>query len=54
MAKVAFGKRKELMTGGLSKRTKKRIIMTLAWSVVLYGAETWDIKKGGSKEIGSF
>ena len=40
MAKDAFSKRKDLLSGGLSRVVKKRIIKSMVWSVALYGAET--------------
>ena len=46
MAKEAFNKRKELLTRRMrtknekNENLKKRIIKTLIWSVLLYGAET--------------
>ena len=45
LGKEAFTKRGELMRGGLSKNLKKRLVKTLVWSVVLYGSETWTIRK---------
>ena len=43
MAKDAFNKRKELLTKGLSKRLKKRMVKVLIWPVVMYGCETWTL-----------
>src|SRR5207247_10645465 len=43
MAKDAFNKRKELLTKGLSKTLKKRMVKVLVWPVVLYGCETWTL-----------
>jgi hypothetical protein len=48
MGKEAFNKRRELMTGGMDKRVKKRLIKSLIWPVALYGCETWSLRK---KEI---
>src|SRR6218665_678634 len=45
MGKDAFYKRKELLRGKLSKNLKKRIIKSMIWSVVLYGLETWTMRK---------
>lgn len=44
-AKEAFGSRKELLTKSLKKSTKIKIVKTLVWTTLLYGAETWKIKK---------
>ena len=43
MAKVAFNKRKELLTKGLSMTLKKRMVKVLVWPVVLCGYETWTL-----------
>jgi hypothetical protein len=45
MAKEAFSKRKELLTKKMSRVVKKKIIKTVIWSVALYAAETWTLKK---------
>lgn len=45
MAKNAFTRRKELLTRGLSMKTKKDIIRTFIWSIVMYGSESWSLKK---------
>ena len=45
MAKNAFNKRRELFSKRLSKELKKRVIMTIVWSVALYGSETWTLRK---------
>src|SRR6267154_1085287 len=43
MAKDAFNQRKDLLTRGLSRTLKKRMVKVLMWSVVLYGCETWTL-----------
>ena len=40
MAKDAFSTWKELLTRGMSKEVKKKIVKTVIWSVALYSAET--------------
>ena len=57
MAKDAFSKRKDLLSGGLSRVVKNRIIKAMVWSMALYGAwpmYVWcrdmDTKKGRYKE----
>jgi hypothetical protein len=45
MAKDAFSKRKELLTQKMSVDVKKQIVKTVVWSVALYGAETWTLRK---------
>ena len=45
IAKDAFSKRKELLTQKMSVDVKKQIVKTVVWSVPLYGAETWTLRK---------
>ena len=45
LAKEAFSKRKELLTKSFSRRVKKKLIKTLVWTTLLYGCETWTIRK---------
>ena len=54
MAKEAFSKRKELLTKGLKRDTKKRIIKTLIWPILMYGSETWVLKAEESRRIQAF
>src|SRR6188768_3132904 len=44
LAKDAFSKRNELLTKSLSKELK-RIVKVLVWPVVMYGWETWTLRK---------
>src|SRR5438445_10076702 len=46
-AKDAFNKRKELLSKSMNKVLKKRLVKVLVWPVVLYGCETWVMKKEG-------
>ena len=54
MGKDAFYKRKELMRGKLNKNLKKRIIRSMIWSVVLYGSETWTLRKEDIRRLEAF
>ena len=54
MAKEAFNKRKELLTRRMRLNLKKRIIKTLIWSVLLYGAESWSLRKKDVKKLEAF
>ena len=45
MGKEAFNKRKELMTGGMDREVKKRLVKALILPVALYGCETWTMRK---------
>ena len=42
------------MRGGLNKELKKRIIKTMAWSMVLYGSETWTMRMEDIWKIEAF
>ena len=44
-------KRKDLLTRGMSKRVKKKIVKTAIWPVALYSAETWSFRKEDKKRI---
>ena len=54
MAKVAFNNSKELLTKGLKKDLKKRMVRTLVWSVALYGCETWTMKREVVDKLNAF
>ena len=54
MGKDAFYKRKELMRGKLNRNLKKRMAKTLVWSVVLYGSETWTMRKEDIRRLEAF
>jgi len=45
LAKEAFSKRKELLTKRFKRSVKKKIVKTLVWTTLLYGCETWTLKK---------
>jgi hypothetical protein len=45
MARDAFSKWKELLTQKMSVDVKKHFVKTVVWSVALYGAETWTLRK---------
>src|SRR5215470_9981515 len=54
MAKEAFGKRKELLTRSLQRETKKRIIKSIIWPIMMYGSETWVMKSEECRRIQAF
>lgn len=54
MAKNAFMKRKELLSKSLDLDLKKRIVKTFIWSVLLYGAETWTLRKEERSRLEAF
>jgi len=39
-AKVAFNRKRTLMTGNLDLKLRKKLVKCFVWSVALYGAET--------------
>jgi len=45
LAKEAFSRRKELLTKCFKNDVKKKIVKTLIWTTLLYGAETWTLRK---------
>lgn len=45
LAKEAFSKRKVLLTKSFRKETKKKLVKTLVWTTLLYGSETWTLRK---------
>ena len=54
MAKNAFSKRRELLTNNINRGLKKRLVKTLIWSVLLYGSETWTLRKEDMKRLEAF
>jgi len=54
MAKDAFNKRKELLTRSIRVDLRKRLVKTLVWPVVLYGCETWTMRKEEINRLNAF
>lgn len=54
MGKAAFTKRKELLRRSFKRELKKRMVKCLVWSVVLYGAETWTMRKEDMSRLQAF
>src|SRR5437899_4339758 len=50
-AKEAFGNRKEFLTKSLEKSTKVKIVKILVWTTLLYGSETWTLKKEDIRKL---
>lgn len=50
-AKEAFGNRKELLTKSIKKTTKIKIVKTLVWTTLLYGCETWTLRKEDIRKL---
>ena len=53
MAKDAFNNHQQLLTNSLTRKLKKRLVKTEIWSVLLYGSETWMMKKVDIKKLQS-
>src|SRR5688572_10039906 len=54
IGKEAFSNRRELLRGKLNRNLKIRMIKTLLWSVVLYGSETWTMRKADIRRQAAF
>jgi hypothetical protein len=54
MAKAAFTKKTPLFTGKLSLELRKKLVKCYIWSIALYGAETWTLRKADRKYLESF
>src|SRR6218665_1874276 len=54
MGKEAFSRRKELLRRGLKRYLKKRMVKTLIWSVTLYCAGTWTLRKEDITRLEAF
>jgi hypothetical protein len=51
MAKAAFNKNKNLFISKLSLNVRKKLVKCYIWSVALYGAETWTLRKVDQKYL---
>jgi hypothetical protein len=45
MAKAAFNKKKNFFTSKLDLNLRKKLVKYYIWSIALYGAETWTLRK---------
>ena len=54
MAKSKFYDNLKIFTGQLSTTTKKQMINSLAWSVALYAAEAWTMRKVATQRLEAF
>ena len=53
MAKDAFNRLQQLLRNSLDRNLQKRLIKPLVWGVMLYGSETWTLKKADIKRLES-
>lgn len=54
MAKEAFNRRKELLSRTITLVLKKRLVKALVWPVLLYGCETWTLRKEDQSKLEAF
>ena len=54
MAKEAFNRKRSIFCGPLEKELRKRLVKCFVWSVVLYGAETWTLRRNEQKQLEAF
>ena len=54
MAKSKFYDNLKIFTGQLSITTKKQMIKSLVWSVALYAAEAWTMRKVDTQRLEAF
>jgi hypothetical protein len=54
MAKTAFNKKKNLFTSKMELNLRKKLVKCYIWSIALYGAETWTLRKIDQKYLESF
>jgi hypothetical protein len=54
MAKAAFNKKKTLLTSKLGLELRKKLVKCYIWSIALYGAETWTLRKLDRNYMESF
>jgi hypothetical protein len=51
MVKAAFNKKKSLFTRKLDLNLSKKLVKCYIWSIALYGAETWTLRKADQKYL---
>jgi hypothetical protein len=54
MAKAAFNKERALFTNILDLKLRKKLVKYYIWSIALYGAETWMLRRVDDKHLESF
>jgi Tfp pilus assembly major pilin PilA len=54
IAKAAFNKKKNLFTSKLDLNLRKKLVNCYIWSIALYGAETWTLRKIDQTYLESF
>jgi hypothetical protein len=54
MAKAAFNKKKTLFASKLGLNLRTKLVKCGIWSIALYGAEPWTLRKADHKYLQSF
>ena len=54
IAKEAFNRKRSIFCGPLEKELRKRLVKCFVWSVALYGAETWILRRNEQKWLKVF
>jgi hypothetical protein len=54
MAKAAFNKKKNLFTSKLDLNLRNKLVKCYIWSIALYSAETWTLRKIHQRHLESF
>jgi hypothetical protein len=52
--KAAFNKKNTHFTSKLDVNLRKKVVKCYSWSIALYGAETWALRKVDQKYLKSF
>ena len=54
MAEEAINRKRSIFCGPLEKELRKRLVKCFVWNVVLYGAETWTLRRNEQKRLEAF
>jgi hypothetical protein len=54
VGKATFNKRKNLLTSKLDFNLRKELVKCYIWSIALYGAETWTLRKVDQNYLETF
>ena len=49
-----YNRKRSIFCGSLEKELRKRLVKWFVWSVVLYGAETWTLRRDEEKRLEAF
>ena len=54
MAKETFNRKRSIFCRSLEKELRKSLLKCFVWSVALYGAETWTLRRNEKKRLEAF